>query len=301
MRVLVLGMPKSGTTLVYARLAQARGLDPNQPGPTAFFEPEPLAFWPEETTAKALLVDPAGGWGSRVPEPFRGWTVEQALEQGSNFDLPLLLLRDPRDRWLSAFFYRWLYVHEPDPRDFQRALRLVQHKEAFPRELSFADLARPRGLPQEDWLADLAVRMDRLRSLEEQARAAGWAVLRYEDFRRGNFDALAGRIPPNWVLTPEGEQARNFNHIARTRGDGNWRKWWLPEDEALFRPLWQPHLEAWEYESGGAWDFDPQPILNPTEGSEYMKGLFHHENGPHASWAQRWTRTKRSVKGFWGR
>jgi hypothetical protein len=60
-------------------------------------------------------------------------------------------------------------------------------------------------------------------------------------------------------------------------------------------------LEAWGYESGGAWEFDPQPLLNPAEGSEYMHGLFHHENGPHASWAQRWVRTKRSVKSFFGR
>ena len=297
MRVLVVGMPKSGTTLVYARLAAARGLDPDRPGPTAFFEPQPKTNWPEGSTAKALLVDPVGGVGSRVAEPFSGWNGEQTLEQGRRFDLPILLLRDPRDRWLSAFFYRWLYVHRPEPADFRRALRLTQHKELFPSDLSFSDLACPRGMAKEQWVQDLARRVDRLRQLEAEARQNGWAVVRYEDFRRGDFSALEGRIPADWNLTPTGSQSANFSHIKRTQGAENWRRWWLPQDEALLRPVWQEALEAWGYEQGGPWEFSPSPVLLPSEGSRYMAGLYHHENGPHATGKQQWDKLKRKIKG----
>jgi hypothetical protein len=70
----------------------------------------------------------------------------------------------------------------------------------------------------------------------------------------------------------------------------------LPQDEALLRPVWQEALEAWGYEEGGSWKFDPAPLLVPTEGSVYMAGLYHHENGPYATGKQRWEKAKRKIK-----
>lgn len=299
MRVLLCGWPKSGTTFLFARLQETLGLAEDGLQGNLFFEPRPAVEWPKDALVKALLVDPVSTTQD-LYEPFEGWTAAEAMEQSSLFDVKILLLRDPRDRCISSFFYRWLYLHAPDPHRFRRAMRWIQHKELFPSDVDFTFAAFPCPKERKKWRLDMAERLHRLDEMVVGAKEKGWVVIRYEDLLAGQWGSIE-RALGRAVIT-RGTQSKNFNHIVRSRGSESWRKWFTAQDVAVLTPIFQPYLVKWGYETSDvSWPIDPLPTLNPSEGSVYMYGLFHHENGPYALPKPLWGRLKNQIKAWLGR
>jgi hypothetical protein len=169
MRTVLFGMPRSGTTYGFSLLSEAlkaRGevqevFEPNSLTQGTFRRIDGLV-WPdsESTLVKILYSSPE----------MHGWSGHDAADAFAHYDKKIFLVRDPRDRWISGFFYRWFYVHAPDPAEFALAHTKVRAKEGKPDSLPFYRLHSddPRELAehaaqQKAKLDELSALLDRLR------------------------------------------------------------------------------------------------------------------------------------------
>ena len=125
-------------------------------------------------------------------------------------------------------------------------------------------------------------------------RPRSWAIGSYElalDFHReqGEFlvykyeDLVAGRYAPVEQLLglalPPGEAvpAPQYEHVARTKGSGDWRNWFAAEDVAYFRPFMLPYLSRYAYPDD--WSLASEPSIRPEHASEYvLRTVGHRRN-----------------------
>ena len=133
MRTVIYGLPKSGTTYLFSLLAQAMSRDKKL---VESFEPRSKdennrlhrhdgQFWDESENMLVKILYADANKNS-------GWEGAQAKKSFDYYDKKIFLIRDPRDRWISAFFYRWFYRHNPDKKDFERALRNFKYPKKVP-------------------------------------------------------------------------------------------------------------------------------------------------------------------------
>ena len=64
--------------------------------------------------------------------------------------------------------------------------------------------------------------------------------------------------------------------VARTRGYGNWRRWFTEEDVEFFRPVISEFLDIMGYDPSD-WELTPVDRLPAEEGSGYMERLRENE------------------------
>lgn len=260
MRVLVLGVGKSGTTALLHKLAASipdcRTYAGGRPGKHRTQHPNAVF--------KHTLNEKKG----RSGEVFR-----RHLES-AHYDKKIWIARDPRDRAVSALLYRWYAGLNKDRRQYLECLALVQEKEREPRCLPFHRLycfsgegARPDTLEQMV-TSETAFQ----RRLERFVRGLGndWFLFRYEDMVEQRFDALnayLGRQVQGEAEVPPSEQ-----RIVRRKSHGDWRHWFTEEDCSVFRPIFAPYMDLVGYDSSD-WSLSPEPYLDPRFGSQYMQKL----------------------------
>lgn len=278
MRTVLFGMPRSGTTYGFSLLSEALRA---QGEVHEVFEPNRLEHgyfhrldgmkWPDrdQTLVKILYSSPE----------MHGWSGEAAAEAFAHYDKKVFLVRDPRDRWISGFFYRWFYVHQPDPAEFARAYALVRAKEARPGSVPFHRLHADDAEALARHAADQKHKLDELSAFLDRLRADGWFVWHYEDLVDRNWASLEAYLGS--ALKGEQDLRGNFRHVARSQAHSDWRRWFTDEDVDFYRPVFEGYLAAQGYDATD-WKLDYPASLPAKQGSDYMYGLFHHPRGPHA-------------------
>ena len=281
MRTVIYGQPKSGTTYAFSLLAEAM----SQGGDVVeVFEPRSMdrqskvfkrrdgMTWPlsDHMLVKVLYAD---------ANLRSGWPGDEARAVFHDFDKKIFIVRDPRDRWISGFFYRWFHLHQPLLTDFKRAYRLTLHKEKHPGDIPFHSLLSQDPTAQAAWAEEHKSALDELVIYMDQLRADGWHVMTYEDLVDEKWDDLAKYMG---LELRKGHGVRPaFRHVSRSNAHSNWRRWFTVEDLAYYQPIFNDFLTSQGYDATD-WQLDPSPELNPSEGSAYMHRLFHHANGPQA-------------------
>ena len=123
MRILIYGQPKTGTTILFYKIQKA--FEKRFPGRALQTVFEPNDF--EESDGKQYLL---------IKDAYKGEVAEHALtkalipiQKGIGFpfeyaqkldaDKKILIVRDPRDRWISALFYRWFRKCDESPEDLE--------------------------------------------------------------------------------------------------------------------------------------------------------------------------------------
>lgn len=273
MRILIYGLAKSGTTALHIRIKQAMESDLNAEV-MEVFEPVkrngddfvkldgtsfPLA---EHTLIKALMPTVAGN----------GATPESMLQDYSDFDKKIFINRDPRDRWISGFFYRWFHRHRPDEKEFERALRLTQFKEKNPSDVPFYALFSTSPARIASWKERQKNQLAGVDSFIDEATSRDWYILKYEDFMDGKLDELEDYL--GLKISSKDAEDQRFSHVARSKGYGSWRRWFTPEDVEMYGDVFNPFLEKHGYDSTD-WKLNVPTSLPSSEGSEYMYKLFH--------------------------
>ena len=299
MRAVIYGLPKSGTTYLFSLLAEAMTA---QAPLVECFEPKTIdsdgtlrrgdgMAWPPAAhqLAKILYAD---------SNQKSGWNGPEAQAAFAGFDKKIFLVRDPRDRWISGFFYRWFHLHNPDPEAFYRALRLTEHKEKHPDEVPFHQLHSSDPYVLQTWAAGYKEGLDALSDFLTGLAQDGWFILHYEDLVDKNWAALEAYL--GFSLAADHGIRPSFKHVSRTNSHSNWRRWFTPDDEAFFKPVFGPFLHAQGYNADD-WQLETVQELPAAEGSGYMHRLFHHPNGPHALPLPWKARLKKILKGLLGR
>ncbi len=252
MRVVVVGMGKSGTTALLYAVRSAMPADTQ-----VIFEPRATVALQSASVAAKVLLNP------RFP-------IEPAFYR--QFDKIVLLVRDPRDLLISKALYR-IFGGKLDahPAKIDQYVALLRAKEADPRSVS---LTRINALFQS--LVDPALRLDDgLTRMLDDAVAFHCAfpdcgVYRYETLVTGNFDSLAAYLSLDPVAMKP-EVPASLRRVVRTRRAGNWRDWFCPEDVEHFRPLLADYMKRYGYVDD--WVLNDKPAINPEECSEYVLRL----------------------------
>ena len=299
MRAVIYGLPKSGTTYLFSLLAEA--MTAHSPL-VECFEPKTMApdgtltrgdgmSWPpaEHLLAKILYAD---------ANQKSGWNGADAQAAFSIYDKKIFLVRDPRDRWISGFFYRWFHLHLPDSEDFYRALRLTEHKERHPEEVPFYQLHSSDPAVLETWAEGYKAGLDALSDFLTSLALDGWFILHYEDLVDKNWAPLEAYL--GFSLSADHGIRPSFKHVSRTNAHSNWRRWFTPDDIAFFKPVFGPFLQQQGYD-GEDWVVEKVRTLPSSEGSAYMHRLFHHPNGPHALPLPLRGRIKKWIKKYLGK
>ncbi len=213
-----------------------------------------------------------------------GAPTESILNDYEDFQKKIFIVRDPRDRAISAFFYRWFHLHKPLKHEFERALRLTQYKEKNPSDIPFYALFTTNPKRNAAWQKRQIELHDSVLEFIRSAKAKGWFVLKYEDLMDGHFEDLEEYL--GFSLTSKDPKDSRFAHVARSKSHGDWRKWFTKEDEHYYRPLYEKYMAENGYDVND-WEVEEHDTLNSKSGSEYMIKL---NNGTHYKRSvHRWT------------
>lgn len=271
MRILLVGLSKSGTSILAYRIAAALP-------PPVQLHFEPIAFGLTEGDLVIGCNDLFGPPGSNsvtkclaFPQYGIDWDELQRCAEAA--DVAIWLARDPRDRFISDFFYAFYWQHvPPDPElqqrfaaNFERSLERTKQKEADPASRSFISLA-----PHDEALRHQREIYPELTSFVRDLDEA-WVVVRYEELVEGRLPALEERL--GLPVPHEVEVDASHRRVKRTATSGHWRQWFTEEDCATLRPIYQEYLQVMGYDPDD-WALDLPDRLDPAVGSAYMERLF---------------------------
>jgi hypothetical protein len=259
MRIVVVGLAKSGTTALLYAIRAAMPADTE-----VLFEPrDPVELRAPNVAAKVLL-DP--------DRPLGGDFYRQ-------FERVVLIVRDPRDILVSKALYRVFgakALHQ-DPERLDEYLELLRAKEADPRAVSltqinatFLRLAGP-SLHTDEGLTRL---LSALVAFHEAFPGA--VVFRYEDLVEGRFAELAQALSLP-LDAMRAEVPAELGRVVRSRRAGNWRSWFCPIDVEHYRPLVAGFMERYGY--ADEWALDAAPAIAAEECSGYALRLLAERLG----------------------
>lgn len=272
MKVFVVGLSKSGTSVLAYRIAAAL------PPPTIVeFEPSNFGrkVGDDENLHNSIALRTENLVCKCLMTPKSGEDLDLMLRCSSVYDKKIFIPRDPRDREISLLLYRFYWSQAPEEgakrerflKTYQNVLNLVEKKEQVPSSVSFAELHR-NGFGSNYFeslysnMTDLVSRLD-----------SSWCIFSYESMIDGNYQKLSEYLGYN--VSSEQQVPDNFSRVVRSKRKENWRDWFLPDDENHFKPYFKNYMQAVGYDPTD-WRVNPRPQLDPKEGSQYLRRL--HED-----------------------
>jgi hypothetical protein len=274
MKILIYGQAKTGTTILYFKIRAAiekkfpnvnftYAMEPKDievKGETrefVFFSPKKNQQFAEYMVVKALLPN-----HNNVGFPI-------ALAKNFEADKKILIIRDPRDRWISSFFYRWYQQSKTQPEEFQKKVRLIQLKEQNPDLLPMFALHSFDLEAQQNMISNQRQLMQSLLEFKAYAKANGWHIFKYEDLIDNNFAGLNEFLG---LEISDGEVPEQLKRVTRSKAANNWRIWFTEDDVPVFKQIFQEYLTPLGYDAED-WALTKVDKINAEHGSAYMRSL----------------------------
>jgi hypothetical protein len=272
MKVLILGLGKSGTTILLEILKKSVSGDT-----VCFFEP--VGCRPEDTVSLSgknvlskVLLNKMLGYDAYGPDAC------------SFFDKRIFIQRDPRDLLISNFLFSAMRLSiTSDFWKFSQMVSALRAKEHRPRSISYWELFKLLVRLSGGGISPTVVLEQNLKDLCFAARVRrlhgdGVFRLRYEDLVDRRLEKLEEYL--GLRLAPVQEVAEPFRYVARSRARGDWRNWFLPEDVEFFRPRLREYLQELGYDDG--WELPAEPKVTPERASGYLMRLAEQRGKFHA-------------------
>lgn len=296
MKVLIAGLPKSGTTgllyLIFNSLGQR---------PKLIFEPDtcPSGLDGARHVLAKVLIKPQ---------------LHQETFQG--FERKITIVRDPRDRLISALLYSQYHSKHLDNEEYMAAvLSCLQQKEQDPARVSINKvLSTFQQKPAKDNLLQKQKKQieKHLSLLDNYLTAMSDSlVYKYEDFVSENYQPLQEFLGQKLKGKPQ--VPNRLERVCRTKDSGNWRDWLTEEDVRILKPAMDPWLERFGYDSKD-WALNQNPRIDPEHCSRYFQRLVQesrekHRAAPHQgqkpgsqpevpSYIRKWRKLKRDPYDF---
>lgn len=253
MRILIVGLPKSGTTILTYRVAAA--LDDVH----VDFEPQ-----------NGPVEDGSHGHRHVVTKKLVGSQTADLAEY-RHYDRKIWISRDPRDFLVSQSLYRWHREEPPDGSDrarFDEMLERLSHKEADPGSVTFRDLEP----------VDYFETLDAVADLWRRELGADWMLFRYEDMIDGSYGPLNAYL--GFEVEAEAEVASGLERVVRRKGYGDWRDWFTPADVEYYRSGGlTDYMSTFGYRLDD-WRLNDPQVIDPAHGSHYVANLFDDHSRP---------------------
>ncbi|MGA2030613.1 MAG: hypothetical protein ABSG68_00010 [Thermoguttaceae bacterium] len=285
MRVLILGLAKSGTSALAYKIANSLPKAETD----VLFEPSVYLDSDIKNVVAKVLID--GYLWHRFP--YSGHVIAPALVDMLSFaplDKRILIVRDPKDRLISVMLY-CLY-HEPYCRDalfIRSVVGLLRAKEAAPGSVRFVDFhtflqqyhqhagrltAKLPVFPinMADFDAERSVENRLLKYLEENP---GLFLLRYEDLMDNRLGPLEDFLGVS--LSGTAQLLPGMERIERTKTYGNYKNWFTPEDVPYYRSLFRDY--AAHFPCYDDFTLNPLQTLRPEHGSAYVLRIVNEARG----------------------
>jgi hypothetical protein len=262
MKILILGLGKSGTTAMVYKVAgglpNCHAFSGGQPGKhVGNYENAVYKHTYEERKGKSFDL------------------YKEHLKK-EPYDRKIWMARDPRDAAVSRMLYRWHKGHKGKKRQYESHLALVLKKEKDPSSVSFAELCRysghngwPRSI--DDVVAEEQVRYDRMHAFVKEL-GEDWFLFKYEDMIAGDFDALNGYLGFAVKVDAEVPASTGKAKVVRKKASGDWRQWFTAQDIELFKPAYKNYMELIGYDLDD-WALTANPVIEPEYSSEYIQNL----------------------------
>jgi hypothetical protein len=253
-KVIILGLPKSGTTALFYGVRNAFPTPPN-----TLFEPATAAAITEGLQhAQFLTKVLPTAW----PTPFPGALLAE-------FTHRIFIVRDPRDVLVSLMLYIiWntkLHQDEPAVRAW---LEVLEQKRRHPHSISLCELLSVNASWQQQTLEQELARFtpatDLLLQLQQQAPPH--CIVRYEDMVAEQLTEVEHYLdrPIPRPLQVDSTEIR----VVRTCGTGSWQHWFTPADEPILRPLLAAYMQAYGYDRD--WSLSPTPTISAAHSTDYV-------------------------------
>lgn len=259
MKILVAGLGKSGTTVLYSRIKNTRpDLVPCR------FEPRVQDLTGDEGLIKTLVCE------SRPDCDLFNHGVYDSFEKR------VFIVRDPRDRLISGLLYhaataRFDDRFGGDPDSKEEFMKRLKQKEEDPRSVSLAELSKhitynKNGKPYATDMIECTIKYDHY-------------LVKYEDFVKDDVAGLEEYL--GFELTGSNDVGI-FTRVIRSKRAGNWRNWFTPADVELCSPVFTPFMRFFGYDTED-WELATEPVIEPELSTEYIERTWHgwinnHEN-----------------------
>lgn len=260
MNYLVLGLPKSGTSALFQSLTKQC--------PKHAWSFERVQYVTDEQFANGVIC-------KEVLENRR--SIAYKKEHYRRFDRIVFIVRDPRDRLVSAMLYVCfnLITKKEDPR-IHLLLDAVKLKEAEPFKVSCQDILDTLGqklLGIQTMGSDehLVYMINDIVELGKEFR-----LVRYEDVFAGDVARLDEFLGFK-INQPMNSQGGMLTRVGRRRTPDDWRNWLLPSDIDAVRAVFDPLI--WQFSYDTDWTLSDRPELPPETGSEFIKARITERTG----------------------
>lgn len=260
MKVFILGVGKSGTTALLHKVAA--GI----PNCKSFSGGHPGKYVGNYKNAVYKHT-----YSERKGKSFDLYRSHLAKE---HYDKKIWISRDPRDTAVSEMLFRWHRGYTGRKKQFQAHLDAVLKKEKDPRSVPFHEICRHAGHHHWPMTTEEVVESERTRyrKMTDFVTSLGddWFLFTYEDMIASRYQELNRYL--GFTAGEEAEVAAGYGKVVRKRASGDWRHWFTEEDVELFRPAYQPYMEAVGYDPDD-WTLESNPVIEPRYASEYMQSL----------------------------
>lgn len=248
MKIVITGLGKSGTTALFYLLKAA--LQPSY----CLFEPNDWLkvaranAHHEDILLKQLLLDTLD---------IAAWNHCQFYEK------KIYLVRDPRDRMISALLYScaFHYLADQEPPMIAKVLDVFRQKEQKSADISILELCKLSNINLDRLLSRFSL------ALTFYQQNPDYFLVKYEDLvsrQLFHLESYLGfRLPPT-IEIPDGLQ-----RVVRTKQSGSWRLWFTAADIDYFKPILSPYMQAFQYDIED-WHIAPAEPIPPIHASEYI-------------------------------
>ena len=275
MKILVYGLPKSGTTVLAHRILQSL------PPPKRLII-EPGARRRDLEDRHGIVTKELWGDAPAPAGPLGWWRAGRRRVQTdprkihadyADYEKKIWIARDPRDALVSQFFYQWFKDDRPSKAKFREALKMVAQKEENPGTIPFRELTSrfdERGeMARRDSPEYLSRVCDFVGALDDS-----WLIVKYENMVDRNLAELSDYL--GHAVRHDVEVPGSLSRVARSRGSGSWRDWFTEDDVSYWKPKYEAYMRLMAYDPED-WRLNHPRRIPPDHGSVYMERLFHGE------------------------
>lgn len=244
MRILIYGLPKTGTTALFYRIADSL-----------------------KKSKKFFEVRDTGGGSVVCKRLFPPFDLDGGQPDLSSFKKKIWVVRDPRDRIISWMLYDSGFHRAYSERFHQSLLQ----KEEDPTSISVKKLLEIGGFPP-------------VRGWVVEPKALDWHkanghllfTWNYEaGFTTPELDGVSGYL--GRPVQPAGKPVDGHERVRRKGEPGDWKNWFLEEDVDLFWPHCEPYMIHFGYKLD--WSLPDSREILPSHSSSYYLSLTNIRTG----------------------
>lgn len=180
-----------------------------------------------------------------------------------HFKKPVIVVRDPRDVWVSYFFYE-AYHHKGTRRevrlksydekasDKQNLYRYIEEKTQFPERF---DPGFSYNKFLEDWLDKSPIHLVRYEAMHNCPEETLIGILNYIGITEIDYSRLKAAIQENSFEKITGRNAGTEDKNSHKRKGivGDWKNMFTAESARIVHETQQGYLEKLGYETDGGW------------------------------------------------